>query len=176
MAVITATDLNAHLDELCRMYLRALGTEASGYGMGVKGGSWGAAGVVASLKAALLAIPDTNPTRALVGPVEDIEPGCNAAAVMGGLASPIVSALNQHIGRFQVGGASPVRTIDDYLLYLNIDTGGTWAALQHPSWRDLYTAIQGAARSADGVKLAIRSPAAAIASQKRWTTDSGPLR
>lgn len=138
-SIITAAALDAVLDELTRFHLRAVGSQASGYGYGTKGGSWGCAGAVQNLKAVVLAIDDTSPVKALVGPVESLENYTYGDREAGNDLASIITALEGHISLYQIPN---VRTLNDYLTYLNTGTGGTWLALQHNDFYALYSAIK----------------------------------
>lgn len=135
MAVIAAADINSIIDECVQFYLRALGTNASGYGIGTAGAAWGAAGSVQDIEAVLLAMTDLDPVGDLVATVRNLIVYTSGANYAGNQLSPLLSALQQHIARYNANGA---RTLDEYLTYLNTGTVTKWQALQHPSWYDVF--------------------------------------
>jgi hypothetical protein len=140
MSVIVASDLNAVLDPCVRFALRYVGTQASGYGVGVSGGVWGAVGAITDLKTVLVTtISDLDPIAALVQPIQTLDLSVNGVGQAANNLAPILSALQGHVTRFQVPN---VRSLDDYLTYLNVSQATKWQALQHPYWRDLASSWQ----------------------------------
>lgn len=135
MSVILAAELNKVLDACVKFGVKLVG--ASDYGVGVAGGAWGATGAIADLKAAIVAdLSDVDPIAALVGPVQNLEASVSGIGLAANNISPVLSALQGHVTRYSLPN---VRSLDDYLTYLNVSQAAKWQALQHPFWKSLAT-------------------------------------
>ncbi len=139
---ITAAHLNAVLDLLGSAWLRAIGTQSGGYGLGTSGGSWGAAGSVTSLKAQLQTMAGS-----YLEPVSDLSPSVIRVAsrldgrqIAANELQEVYAAVQGHVGR---SGLPGVGNLDTFLTYYNAGAGGTWQALQSSLLRELFERWQG---------------------------------
>lgn len=138
MAVIPATSLNVYLDEVTRGYLRALGTSASGFGIGTQGAAWGTAGAVQAIKNQLLSETDLDVVSALSEQIRVMEAGVSGIAYARSYAANLLLTLSRHVSGYGIAG---VTSLESYLTYLNTALGTKWQALQHPNFRDLLPSV-----------------------------------
>jgi len=135
MSVISASEINVVLDACVKFGVKLIGT--SDYGVGVSGSAWGAIGAVADLKTAIVAtLSDVDSIAALVGPIQNLDASVSGIGIAANNLSPILSALQGHATKYQLPN---VRSLDDYLTYLNTAQPAKWQALQHPFWKSLST-------------------------------------
>lgn len=131
--ILNAT-LLAYIDAACAFYRRALGTEASGYGIGPAAAAWGSAGQILAMETALLADTDLDSIEAMVGAVRQLKSSVSGRTYASSVLSPLMAALGAHIAR---AGLPSIGTLDAYLTYLNTGDATKWQALAPPAWRDI---------------------------------------
>jgi len=139
MAALSNTALNLILDDLTRIHLRMIGTQASGYGLGKTGEAWGAGYVLASLiNPDLLTAADLEPIVEIGASLLAAEDAFRPYTIVGSQLQGVFNALQTHLTGV---GLTNVNTINDYLTYYNVGTGGTWQTLAHYTFKDLYDAL-----------------------------------
>lgn len=135
MAIITNADLNALCDELDAVWLRALGTSASGYGVGTTGGGYGAAKEAQDLYDLLTTMTVPDAITALAAAAKELRDVMNTRERVGKSMRRVLAALETH-----VKAESSSNSLDAYLTLKNTGEGTKWQTLQHHSFRDVFEA------------------------------------
>ena len=148
VTIINDTAFTEYLDGIVRIYQRAMGGVATDYGIGVSGGSYGAANHVADvINAVSDAIVDASTpsdgidaVAALGSTAQGLKTSVDITAfVKLALADP-VSSLQSHVASAQIAGAA---TIDSFLTLRNTGEAGKWKILMPPAFGDLWTRLFG---------------------------------
>lgn len=149
MATITPTEVLAYTDKLTAFFLVTKGTEASGYGMGTAGGTYGAWKKSSELEALLMASEDYD----LVGPIgagfRAMKDASDATRVAAGIASTAFQAISAACATAGiVNELSTIIDLDSFATYYNLTAATKWQCLFAPDLYDLLTAALGKAPSA----------------------------
>lgn len=138
MATITNAALNLFLDDMTRLHMRMIGTQASGYGLGQNGQDWGAIQVLNDLiNPDLLAANDLQPIVNIGTSVLNLEAAFTPFGQTASTLSSVFVALQTHLTAARLVGVS---SVNSYLGYYNVGTGGTWLVQQHHAFKDLHDA------------------------------------
>ncbi len=138
MGVITNAALNLLLDDLARLHMRTIGTQASGYGVGKPSEAWGALNVVSTLLGPdLISANDLKPIVDIGANVLTLQNQFAPFNVSSQLYGLLLSAIQTHMTSARLSGVS---TFNDYLTYYNVGTGGTWQTMAHAAFKDLHDA------------------------------------
>lgn len=140
--MLDAFETNQIGDAMAQAYLDALGTLATGRGIGADGSAYGVQDKIADVLAALLVSDDSATQADLTRGWLNAQADFTALKVVGERFRPVFGALSSHVKRRSAQASiSGVSTWDTWLTYLNTGAGGTWTALQAPEWYDLFNAI-----------------------------------
>lgn len=137
LAIISAAKLTAYADYCVRLLMAAEGTDASDFGIGQgidAADVWGASDEVAAIKAELLSDTNLDSVQAVISHVDKLTQLVKGTTYAANILAPLIGALENHVTRYGIEG---VRSLNDYLTYLNTGGGTKWQALMHPRWKDL---------------------------------------
>jgi len=140
MPLISTTSLNSILDHANQFYLRAIGASGSVYGLG----SAGVGVATANLLSDFNSLANIDEAVSLGGAIDALQ-GDIVSPYLQSQLSALIAGVQANVTRF---GPSGTTSLDSYLSYLNVGVGGTWNALQNPSWTALYPLIFGASNPA----------------------------
>lgn len=151
MANITAATLVSVSDKIAALYLAALGTSGSGFGLGDSSQSYGAAKKANDLVGIIQALPDPGQQVALLKPANDMQ---NQMTTLLQLAPDLQQIFNSGLKPLCVAtaGTTAATSIDTFLKYYNIGAGGPWTALLAPDFGPIFQQVNnGVALSAYNV-------------------------
>lgn len=137
MAIITPAKLNAYTDYAIRFLIASEGVAAGevGLGRGIDAEDvWGASAEVENIKAELLSDTNLDSLNLLVSHVDQLTRLVTANTYVINMFAPFFGAIENHVTNYGLDG---VRSLNDYLTFLNTGDTVKWQALQHPRWRDL---------------------------------------
>lgn len=139
MSAILAATLVTIGDLLTAARLKAIGTDGSGYGLGVSGASSRAWKRADDIIEAIKDTDDNDQIASLINAAIQLRNKLDANQVLGTLMSEFFGALNtEGVRSAGVGSLAGVNSFDTLLSYYNTGSGGPWNALMPPDFRDTY--------------------------------------
>jgi hypothetical protein len=143
MAAISAASIILLADKLVAYWLAALGTDAAAAGMRTVGAAAGAYKKADDLVELVKDLDDIDQLATLADGVRTFRNNTDAYNSVGGIAGPLINNLDVECQRSAgVASLASVNTLDTFLTYYNVGTGGPWNALMSPDYRNLYYAAK----------------------------------
>ncbi|RYG34215.1 hypothetical protein EON81_16120, partial [bacterium] len=142
MGVMPAADVAKYLDALGTAYLRAVGTSASGYGLGIHGETWGMYRGFDLAEDVLRSVSDDDlqPAADMAGVLLNSMRDLDGARQALNFLDPLLVGLQTHVRREQLSG---VTDLESWLVYYNSGSGGPWLSLLSPLLTPLFAAWTG---------------------------------
>jgi hypothetical protein len=130
---LSTANFNLFMDRMCQYYERMRG--GSAYGIGESGDTDKAYDAVTDLLTDITATADSSVIGGLYNTALKIQTETSGVKVATRLLTPAMIRLE---GLIRGLALTSVDTVEDYLTYYNIGTGGDWNTLAPPQWRELY--------------------------------------
>ena len=145
MASITTANLILLLDKVSAAYLAALGTNASGFGLGTAGDTVRAYKKFGDLLTLVLALNDADQVLSLLSDTQQTQRNCDTLTAFAQMASRLGTALNNEARRSGnvLGLSSTITDLNSFARYYNTGAGGPWLCLFAPDFRAIYFALYG---------------------------------
>ena len=137
VTIVSAADLGTFMDDIVNLYVLGIGNATAGCGLGDATGAFGASLAASNLKSDLLSMTSTDFIVQIAAATKRLFDNLDGKKILArGYAAPVLSLIESHIRA--AGVDATVTSLETYLKYLNVGSGGTWACLMPYQWRDLY--------------------------------------
>lgn len=137
MAAITAAQVVTLTDKEAALWIAALGTDASAYGMRTVGATAGAYKKAADQSTNVVALADNDLIAALLGASQQQLRAVDAYVSAGLAAQQFLDALT---GICRLANLTNVINLDSFSAYYNIGAGAPWNCLFAPDFAEMYYA------------------------------------
>lgn len=140
MAAITPAQVVTITDKLAALWIAALGTDGSGYGLGTSGASARAYKKATDLQSAIIALGDAELIALMLGNANDLVDAIDAYAAVGSATKAYLFILDEACRQ---AGISGVSTLDLFAAHYNLTAATKWQCLLAPEVRELvYAAVR----------------------------------